>query len=112
MAEGPIFGCDHAEVGGLLLKRWKLPVSLEVAVRYHHEPQRYRDPLEPSIVHLADVISNAVEKGSSGERFIPPLSEVAWECVGLSARILPTVLEQMEAQREAVVQGLFRDNGV
>ncbi len=112
MAEGTIFGCDHAEVGGLLLKRWKLPVSLEVAVRYHHKPQLYRDPLEPSIVHLADVISNAVEKGSSGERFIPPLSKAAWECVGLSARILPTVLEQMEVQREAVVHDLLRDDKV
>ena len=111
MAEGAIFGCDHAEVGGLLLKRWQLPVSLEAAVRYHHQPQRSRDPLEPSIVHLADVISNAVEKGSSGERFIPPLSNAAWECVGLSPRILPTVLEQMEVQREAVVHGLLSDDG-
>jgi hypothetical protein len=63
-------------------------------------------------VHLADVICNAVEKGSSGERFIPPLSNAAWECVGLSARILPTVLEQLEVQREAVVHDLLRDNGV
>ena len=93
------------------MKRWKLPVSLEVAVRYHHEPQRCNDPLEASIVHLADVITNAVEKGSSGERFVPPLSKAAWECIGISARILPTVLEQMEIQREAVVHDLFRDNG-
>ena len=110
-AEGAIFGCDHAEVGSLLMKRWKLPVSLEVAVRYHHEPQRCNDPLEASIVHLADVITNAVEKGSSGERFIPPLSKAAWEFIGLSARILPIVLEQMEIQREAVVHDLLRDNG-
>ncbi len=112
IAESAIFGCDHAEVGGLLLKRWQLPVSLEVAVRYHHKPQLYRDPLEPSIVHLADLITNAVEKGSSGERFVPKLSEAAWECVGLSTRILPKVLEQMEVQRETVVRDLFRDDGV
>jgi len=112
MAESEVFGCDHAEVGGLLLKRWQLPVSLEVAVKYHHAPQLYRDPLEPSIVHLADVICNAVEKGSSGERFVPQLSEAAWECVGLSTRILPRVLEQLEVQREAVVHDLFRDSEV
>jgi hypothetical protein len=40
------------------------------------------------------------------------LSEAAWECVGLSTRILPRVLEQLEVQREAVVHDLFRDSEV
>jgi putative nucleotidyltransferase with HDIG domain len=32
-----VFGCDHAEVGGMLMERWKLPAQLVVGVRYHHD---------------------------------------------------------------------------
>jgi len=104
--EVEIFGCDHAKVGGLLMKKWKLPVSLDVAVAYHHAPHEYRDPLEASIVHLADVIANAVEAGSSGERLVPDLSKEAWENIGLPARILPAFLDQMESEREMFLSRL------
>ena len=36
--EAKLLGCDHAEVGGRLLERWKLPEHLVAAVRYHHQP--------------------------------------------------------------------------
>ena len=36
--ESKLLGCHHAEVGGRLLERWKLPEHLIAAVRYHHEP--------------------------------------------------------------------------
>ena len=36
--EAKLLGCDHAEVGGRLLERWKLPEHLVAAVRYHHKP--------------------------------------------------------------------------
>ncbi len=106
-AENEVFGFDHAKVGGLLLRKWKLPASLEAIVEYHHAPLEYRDPLEPAVVHLADVISNAVESGSSGERLVPPLSTHAWERIGLSARMLPMLLEQMEVQRKLVLSGFL-----
>ncbi len=32
------YGYRHAEVGACLLERWKLPVPLVAAVRYHHHP--------------------------------------------------------------------------
>ncbi|HBK80767.1 MAG TPA: HD family phosphohydrolase, partial [Nitrospinae bacterium] len=48
---------DHADVGGLLLSEWRLPKSLEDAVRFHHRPGRSRQfPLESSITHVADLI--------------------------------------------------------
>jgi putative nucleotidyltransferase with HDIG domain len=33
-----LFGCSHAEVGAALLERWKLPLQLVAAVRFHHDP--------------------------------------------------------------------------
>ena len=49
--EHEIMGFDHTKIGGLLLKKWKLPISLENNVTYHHIPQESKDPLEPAIVH-------------------------------------------------------------
>jgi putative nucleotidyltransferase with HDIG domain len=37
--EQNVFGCDHAEVGAMLMERWKLPAQLVVGVRHHHDPK-------------------------------------------------------------------------
>lgn len=50
--EHEIMNFDHTEIGKLILKKWKLPMSLENIVKYHHYPMLSNDPLEPAIVHL------------------------------------------------------------
>lgn len=40
VTEEALFGCHHAELGGALLERWKLPSDLVSAVRFHHNPQQ------------------------------------------------------------------------
>ncbi|HTS17617.1 MAG TPA: HDOD domain-containing protein [Verrucomicrobiae bacterium] len=37
-AEQKLLGCDHAQVGGRLMERWKLPDKLAAAVGNHHDP--------------------------------------------------------------------------
>lgn len=103
-------GCDHARLGGHLLKKWKLPVSLENIVTYHHAPQNSKDPMEPAIVHLADIMTNALEIGSSGEHFVPPLNSTAWEALGLSPNILQLVVKQMDVQYEETLRFLIADD--
>jgi len=100
---------DHAKIGGMLLKRWKLPVLMEDAVRYHHVPQQARDPLEPSIVHLADIMANAMGIGSSGERFVSPLDSGAWECVGLSVNVLDVIIQQADRHIDEIVRFFYSD---
>jgi len=108
-SEYEIMGFDHTIIGGLLLKKWNLPITLENIVKYHHAPQKYKDPLEPAIVHLADIITNALGMGSSGERFVPPLDTDAWQCIGLSENILALTITQMDRQIQEAVQFLFSD---
>jgi HD-like signal output (HDOD) protein len=100
---------DHAKIGGLLLKKWKLPVLMEHAVMYHHNPQKSQDPLEPSIVHLADIMTNARGIGSSGERFVSPLDSDAWECIGLSANILDLTIKQADRHIEEIFKFFYSD---
>ena len=97
-------GFDHASLGRVLLENWKLPASLVETVAYHHNPEAAaRFPIEAAVVHLADIIAHAMQLGSSGERFVPPLSPLAWERAGMSAGQLPAAIEQIDRQyREAV----------
>jgi putative nucleotidyltransferase with HDIG domain len=94
---------DHAMLGALLLRKWKLPKSLENAVKYHHKPINSKDPIEPAIVHLADIIAVALGIGSSGERYVPPLDPEAWDCIGLSPNILPLTIKQLDNQLEEIL---------
>ncbi len=106
-AEAEILGFDHTRIGGLLLKKWKLPLSLENSVTYHHSPLRSKDGLEPAIVHVADIVTNALGRGSSGETHVPPLDPYAWDLIGLSPNVLSLITKQMDRQIEETVQFLF-----
>lgn len=100
---------DHAEIGGLLLKKWKLPVLIEDAVTYHHSPQKSQYLLEAAIVHLADIMANATGIGSSGERFVSPLNSDAWECIGLSTNILDLTIKQADHYLEEIFRFFCSD---
>ncbi|MCW8130135.1 MAG: HDOD domain-containing protein [Planctomycetota bacterium] len=51
------WGADHAELGGALLRRWKLPESLARAVAQHHNPE-IDDPAL-ALLPVADAIAHA-----------------------------------------------------
>jgi HD-like signal output (HDOD) protein len=100
---------DHARMGAELLEKWRLPMSLENNVQYHHTPRGSKDPLEPAIIHLADIMANAIGRGSSGERFVPPLESEAWEIVGLSPNFLELTFNQLDRQFEEITRYLYSD---
>ncbi|MBP8645962.1 MAG: HDOD domain-containing protein [Syntrophobacteraceae bacterium] len=102
--ENEMMPWNHGKVGGMLLKKWRLPVSLETATRHHHAPMIAKDPTEPSIIHLADIIVNSLGIGSSGEHFVPPLDQSVWDFLGLSVNTLVLTVQQTESQ----FQGLRR----
>jgi len=107
--EREILNCDHADVGGDLLKKWKLPVSLEDAVRHHHNPQKSQNRIEAAIIHLADIMANVMGTGSSGEMLIPPMDHDAWAQIGLSPNIIPLTMEQSERQLEEIFEFFFNN---
>ncbi|RMH16310.1 MAG: HDOD domain-containing protein, partial [Gemmatimonadetes bacterium] len=96
-------GFDHGQVGGALLEQWNLPASLQEAVQYHHRPRlASRFPVETAAVHVADIVAHALELGCSGERRVPALAPEAWEALGIDVETVPVILDEIEAQYEAV----------
>ncbi|MFM7469769.1 MAG: HDOD domain-containing protein [Vampirovibrionales bacterium] len=74
-AEASVFGIDHAELGYEIAKKWQLPESLCLAIRYHHHPRKLKDDNPApellkvvSTVHLADILAvmNGYGVGSDG----------------------------------------------
>ncbi len=97
--ERELLGFTHAELGGALLKKWKIPASIAEPVACHHNPgfaEQFQ--LETALIHLADVICQAMEFGQGAECGVPPLDERAWDRLGLSPHVLGTVLKQSESQ--------------
>ena len=106
-AEQEVLGFDHAAVSGALLKSWKFPATLELPVRHHHAPSRAMNPLEPSIVHVADVLAIAMQYGSSGSVYVPPLQEKAWETLGQGPGILAQAMAQADRQISEILRAFL-----
>ena len=96
--EREYWGSKHTHIGKSLVNKWKLPVTLENNIAFHHTPSRAQDPEKASIVHLADIIAHGMGVGSSGERLVPHLDEAAWENLGLSPSVFKGIIRQAAHQ--------------
>ena len=98
LQENDYLGCNHTHLVKHLLQRWKLPMVLENNVFFHHRPQEAQHPIPAAIVHVADIITNGLGIGTSGERFVPPLDVKAWESLQLSPSCFDVVTKQATHQ--------------
>jgi len=83
-AERECFGVDHAAIGGWLAEHWALPEGICRAIRLHHEPdEALDDPLVP-VVHIADVLANALDLPQSKDNHVSAFSVAACDLLGLA----------------------------
>lgn len=103
--EKDVLGFDHAKLGAMLLKKWKLPEEVVSAVYYHHMPSiSSGNIVAPAIIHIADMMTHALQFGSSGEKFVPTLNEKAWKSLDLDLEVISPVLEQLNVQYAEAVK--------
>ena len=68
LPEKEAFGHDHATIGAWLAENWLLPDPIVQGIQYHHQPDSALDePLVP-IVHIAEVLSHALDLSQSESR--------------------------------------------
>lgn len=102
-AEVRVLGYDHQNIAEGLLKSWKYPPTLILAVGNHHQPASCEAAkMEAAVVHVADHLVNAMRVGSSGEKFVPPLNPQAWASVGMTPAALGAIVTGIDEQFEAV----------
>jgi putative nucleotidyltransferase with HDIG domain len=111
-AERRILGYDHQQIAAELLQSWSYPTVLVQAVEFHHTPGRSVAKLEAGVVHIADHLVQAMAIGSSGEQFITPLDEKAWNMVGLDPEALGRIIEAVDEQVLAVEDAFLKKEAV
>ena len=95
-------GCKHTDIGRDLLKKWRIPFSIENNVFYHHNPSGTNNQAHATIVHLADIIAHSLEIGTSGERFVPNFDHKAFDSLGLSPSCFDSVIRLATHQFNAI----------
>mgnify|MGYP005844506439 CR=1 FL=1 len=96
-AERLVLGLDHGEVGGWLAKSWLLPKKLVEPIACHHSPKNAKEePLATAILHFSDILIRGLGYGHGADIWVPPLSKVAWEKLGLTATDLDEILEEVD----------------
>ena len=96
--EKSFLGGSHMTIGKYLLREWKLPLELENNIFFHHNPSAAQDPVQAAIVHLADIMVNALRFGSSGERFVPFFDDKAWDNLDISPGSFETIIQHATHQ--------------
>ena len=107
-AEKNCIGFTHTQVGGYLLKQWKLPKNLIEAVYYHHSPMSSRVyPSFAAAIHIADAVATAMEFGDGGEFYVPDLDKKAWAKIGLDDDAFNQIVPEARRQFKDIMGVLF-----
>ena len=104
--ENELFGCKHTDIAEYLIEKWSLPLTLKNDIIYHHNPSASHSPVQPSIIHVADIIVNGLGIGSSGERSVPSLDPEAWANLNLAPSALDVIVTQADHQVSTILDFL------
>lgn len=83
-AEQQAFGVNHAVIGGWLASHWALPSVISSAIRNHHVCEDALEHRLVPVIHVAEVLSNALDLAAREENRVTHLSTPACRMLGLT----------------------------
>ncbi|MCB1058871.1 MAG: HDOD domain-containing protein [Calditrichaeota bacterium] len=108
-AERYVLGLDHAQVGGLVARRWKFPEELANCIAWHHHP--LRDNLNnPALdaVHIANAVAKTIGLGLGVEGMNMKVDTDAVRSLGLTMESIETLCAQTMLELPKTLE-LFED---
>jgi putative nucleotidyltransferase with HDIG domain len=101
--ERAVLGVDHAELGGELMRRWKLPPDVVAAVCYHHELEA-APPYEQlaAAVQIGDAIGHKLFTEESAATDVLASSAAALVVLQINPSEFPTLVATTQAEMEKV----------
>jgi len=95
--EQELLKIDHGEVGGHLLRKWKLPPHIVHGVSYHHQFQKpdIEDAELVRIVHLADAVCVEVGVGNGYGDITMEVTEESWISLDIGEQARERILEKV-----------------
>lgn len=101
-AEQAIFGYDHAAAGSALARLWKLPNDIIAGINAHHTPDSGDDGEIGDLIHIAEVLSHALDLGEAEQNRVPHVAEIAQLRLGIDWTSLSARFPEIEARYEGV----------
>ena len=101
--ERECLGVDHTAVGGALARLWKLPETVAAAISGHHVSADNEPESEMAdVVHIAEVLSHALDLGGSEGNRVPRLSDLSTARMGIEWRRFAENFPRIEARFDRV----------
>ncbi len=109
VAEKKILGFGHDDVGGELLRRWRLPKIHEESVKFHHNPaQAPSFGKEAAIVCIANSLVDSLVLGSSGDMQESKIEREPMEILGISGEeIFSKISKEIQEQYENTIDAIL-----
>ncbi len=105
LIEQEMFGFDHAALGSLLLEHWNVPTTITRIVAWHHQPSRtHVCGKDAGVIHLADLICQALGWGTDSDVPMTPLDAGAWDLLAIPVKALDTIISQSEPQLMDIIK--------
>ena len=108
--EKDAFGIDHQELGRMLAQKWNFPDNISNAISCHHFPQKLETHQRlVSAVHIADILSHALNIGNSFSYYITDFFPTAWQNLKVDMKELETILKRamIEIDKSKQIMGLL-----
>lgn len=105
-AEQAVFGFDHAVAGGELLKKWRLPADIVDGILGHHDPERGDFGEMGDLIHVAEVLSHALDLGELPNNRVPNLSDLACARMGIEWSAFSEKFAEIEARYDEILHAL------
>jgi len=94
-SEQKILGFDHAQTGGALAEKWRLPpATINMIVHHHLSYIPGSLTREMAAVHLGNSLCIALRMGSGGEKRVPIVNQTAWEILALKLSDLEYIMQR------------------
>ena len=106
-AERAVLTTDHVVVGHALAVQWNFSEVIQNAIAGHHEPDGFGNGSIASMVHVANSIVHGLDLDGVEDDLVPPLSQAAWDGLGLQESDYALIFRETELQFEAVSQSVL-----
>ena len=95
--ESQVFGVNHAELGGLIAKKWMLPESVIHIITNHHQPEKAlpKEQIVTAAVHVSDLLMmmSGIGKGVDTMRY--KTNSSAFTTLKINQDDLPKMLDNV-----------------
>ena len=98
--ENEVLRIDHCEAGGHLLRRWKFPERIVMAVARHHDPARATEAYQrvAAIVYTANILAYRITEGYSFPPYVAAPNPEFLRMAGLDLAGLELLEKQVQEQ--------------